>query len=64
MKDQASKRYCPICKKIVFFFGKVEGETLTSCGHTWSFNKSRSQKDFDRKYIKTEWGFELRSPEK
>jgi hypothetical protein len=35
-----------------------KGEKLTSCGHKYSFKKTRSQKDMDRKYIKTDYGLE------
>lgn len=58
--NTTAKRFCPICKKLVNFFGKVKGKTLTSCGCSWSFKKTRSQKEFDKKYVMTDWGLELR----
>lgn len=52
---------CPICHKIIFILGKTKkGETIASCGHKYKFKKSRSQKEMDRKYIKTEDGWELK----
>jgi hypothetical protein len=51
---------CPICKKNMWVIGKDEkGNSVSSCGHSWSFKKSRSQKELERKYIRTEWGLEL-----
>jgi hypothetical protein len=54
-----SKHPCPICKEMMLVIGESpKGEKLTSCGHKYSFKKTRSQKEADRKYIKTEWGLE------
>lgn len=36
-----------------------KGNTLTSCGHKFSFSRSKSKKEMDRKYIQTPWGLEL-----
>jgi len=58
--SKISTRPCPICKVEMFITGKTtKGESLTSCGHKFSFRRSRSQKDMDRKYVKTENGYEL-----
>ena len=54
---------CPICKQMMCIVGKAkDGSKLTSCGHKFKFKKTRSQKELDRKYIKTEWGLELIVP--
>lgn len=52
---------CPICKKQMFVIGKSDkGEKLTSCGHSFKFKKTRSQKEMDRKYVRTpDGGLEL-----
>jgi hypothetical protein len=52
---------CPICHEIMFIIGSnKKGAKLTSCGHKYSFKKTRSQKELDRKYVKTEFGLELK----
>jgi hypothetical protein len=33
---------------------------IGSCGHVWSFKKTRSAKKLDRKYVVTPFGLELR----
>jgi len=45
----------------MFVMGKDEkGRKLTSCGHAYHFKKTRSQKEMDRRYIKTpDGGLEL-----
>jgi hypothetical protein len=54
-------RPCPICKEMVFVMGKDKKNfTMVSCGHKYRFKMSRSQKDLERKYIKTEFGLELK----
>ena len=51
---------CPICKKMMFIIGNEGKKKLTSCGHTFGFKKTRSQKEMDRKYIRTaDGGLEL-----
>lgn len=52
---------CPICHKKMFIIGKsAKGEKLTSCGHAFKFKKTRSQKEMDRKYVRTpDGGLEL-----
>lgn len=61
--NKISTRPCPICKVEIFIISKTkDGESLASCGHKWSFKKTRSQKDFDRKYVKTANGYELVIP--
>ncbi len=44
---------CPICKKLEYLFGYKNNKKVLFCGHSFKFNKSRSQKEMDRKYIKT-----------
>lgn len=52
---------CPICKQMMWVIGRTKkGERLTSCGHKFSFKKTRSQKEMDRRYINTPWGLELK----
>lgn len=55
-----SKHPCPICRNPeMFIIGQSDkGEKITSCGHKFSFKKTRSQKINERQYIKTEWGLE------
>jgi hypothetical protein len=36
----------------------AKGKKLLSCGHSPSFKKTKSQKDMDRKYVKTDYGLE------
>lgn len=45
----------------MFIIGTDEkGKKITSCGHKYKFKKTKSQKDMDRKYIKTpDGGLEL-----
>lgn len=51
---------CPICKTQMFIIGTDKsGKKLTSCSHRFKFKKTKSEKKFDKKYIKTEWGLEL-----
>lgn len=51
---------CPICQTMMWVIGSTaKGEKLTSCGHKFKFKKTRSQKDFDRKYVQTPYGLEL-----
>jgi hypothetical protein len=51
---------CPICGKMMFIVGQdKKGKKIASCGHTFKFKKTRSQKDIDRKYVQTPWGLEL-----
>jgi hypothetical protein len=51
---------CPICHEMMCIIGVTEkGEKLASCGHKFKFKKTKSQKEMDRKYVKTEWGLEL-----
>jgi hypothetical protein len=62
MSQVAFKKPCPICKQAMFITGKDnKGWSLTSCGCRFKFKKTRSQKELDRKYVKTEWGLELKN---
>lgn len=56
---------CPICRQKMFIIGKsAKGEKLTSCGHAFKFKKTRSQKEMDRKYVRTpDGGLELVKPD-
>jgi len=41
------------------------GKKIASCGHAFKFKKSRSEKELDRKYVKTaDGGLELIVKEK
>jgi hypothetical protein len=35
-----------------------KGYKITSCSHRFRFKKTKSQKDMDRKYVKTAYGYE------
>lgn len=54
-----SQQPCPICHQVIIIIGNDGKKKLASCGHKWSFKKTRSQKEMDRKYKKTEYGLEL-----
>jgi len=60
-KLKLSSHPCPICQKMMFVIGKNDkGEKLTSCGHKYKFKKTRSQKEMDRRYVRTpDGGLEL-----
>ncbi len=54
-----SEKPCPICKKMIWIVGKSKnGKTIASCGHSFRFKKTKSQKILDRKYRETPWGLE------
>jgi hypothetical protein len=60
MSNKISTKPCPICRKLMFIVGvNSKKEKLTSCGHSFKFKKTKSQKDLDRKYVKTAWGMEI-----
>lgn len=51
---------CPICRKNTYVIGiSNKGKKIGSCGCTWKFKRTKSQKDLDRKYVKTVWGMEI-----
>lgn len=52
---------CPICRTIIYVVGHdFKGRKIGSCGCVWKFKKTRSQKEMDRKYIRTpDGGLEL-----
>jgi len=57
--DKLSMKPCPICHKMSFIVGQTKnGKKLASCGHAFHFKKTKSQKDMDKKYIKTAYGLE------
>lgn len=62
MSDNANKlsmKPCPICQQMMWVIGRDDkGKKLTSCGHSFRFKQTRSQKDMSRKYVKTEYGLE------
>lgn len=60
-KPKLSTHPCPICKQMMFITGTTaKGEKLTSCGHKYRFKKTRSQKEMDRRYVRTpDGGLEL-----
>lgn len=58
--NKQSLHPCPICQNMMFVTGTDnKGKKIGSCGCTWSFKQTRSQKEMTKKYIKTEWGLEL-----
>jgi len=58
--NKLSMKPCPICQQMMVVIGEDgKGKKLTSCGHKYSFQKTRSQKEMDRKYVETPWGLEL-----
>mgnify|MGYP001207566014 CR=1 FL=1 len=60
MTQEISKHPCPICKEIIWIVGKTKnGKSIASCGHSFKFKKTKSQKEFDKKYVQTIWGLEL-----
>jgi hypothetical protein len=59
MTVKVSMYPCPICKEMMCVIGTDNKYKITSCGHRFSFKKTKCQKDLDRKYIKTEYGLEL-----
>jgi len=60
-KPQMSIKPCPICHGMMWVIGvDNKGRKLTSCGHRFKFKKTRSQKEMDRKYVRTpDGGLEL-----
>lgn len=52
---------CPICREMMWIIGTdTKGKKITSCGHKFKFKKTKSQKDMDRKYVRTpDGGLEL-----
>jgi hypothetical protein len=64
MNHNYSTYPCPICKQKMLVIGLTKkGEKLTSCGHSFKFKKTRSEKVIDRKYVSTPWGLELATKE-
>lgn len=61
MSDKLSMKPCPICRTMMLVIGTDDkGRKLTSCGHRFKFKKTRSQKEMDRKYVRTpDGGLEL-----
>lgn len=57
---------CPICSQKMYIIGvSKKGKKITSCGHSFKFKKSRSEKEIDRNYIRTpDGGLELIRKEK
>jgi len=54
-----SKYPCPVCQTPMVVIGiNAKKQKLTSCGHFFSFKKTRSQKVIDRKYRTTDYGLE------
>lgn len=57
-----SERPCPICHQPMIIIGRTEkGKPITSCGHSYRFNKTKSQKMMDRQFISYPWGLERAS---
>lgn len=61
MSDKLSLKPCPICTTMMWVIGTDnKGKKITSCGHKFKFKKTRSQKEMDRKYVRTpDGGLEL-----
>ena len=61
MSNSLSLKPCPICRNMMWVIGvDSKGKKITSCGHKFRFKKTKSQKDMDRKYIRTpDGGLEL-----
>lgn len=60
MENTIRNIMCPFCKSLQSFIGMNKKKKLLACGHTLSFKKTRSQKEMDRKYIRTpDGGLEL-----
>lgn len=59
--NQLSLKPCPICRTMMLVIGvDKKGKKITSCGHKFKFKKTKSQKDMDRKYVRTpDGGLEL-----
>lgn len=58
-KEKISVHPCPICKKEMFITGRsATGASLTSCGHKFSFKKTKSEKVADREWVRYPWGLE------
>jgi len=52
---------CPICQQPMTIIGlNNKNKKIASCGHVFSFRKTKSAKMLDRKYIQTPFGLELR----
>lgn len=60
-----SLKPCPICQQMMLIIGvDAKGKKITSCGHKFKFKKTRSQKEMDRKYVRTpDGGLELVKPD-
>lgn len=60
-KVKLSIKPCPICRANMWVIGATaKGEKITSCGHKFKFKKTRSEKEMDRKYVRTpDGGLEL-----
>lgn len=62
VQNKISQKPCPICQKMMFVTGiDNKGKKITSCGHKFSFKKTKSQKMMDRRYVETPWGLEVRN---
>lgn len=62
MSNKISQQPCPICKKLIVIIGlNNKKQKIGSCGHVWSFKKTKSSKIMDRKYVVTRFGLELKT---
>jgi hypothetical protein len=61
MGNKLSMKPCPICHTMMLVIGTdSKGKKITSCGHSFKFKRTRSQKEMDRKYVSTpDGGLEL-----
>jgi len=61
MNNKSSIYPCPVCHLPMFITGiNNKGKKIGSCGHVWSFKKTRASKSLDKKYVSTPNGLELR----
>jgi hypothetical protein len=59
MKNNISQFPCPICRKLTYVIGSdVKGKKIGNCGCAWHFRQTKSQKEAERKWVKTPYGLE------
>lgn len=59
--NNSSMYPCPICTHPMCIIGSDKhGKKIGSCGCSFRFKKTKSEKLMDRKYISTKWGLELK----
>lgn len=59
MTNKLSTKPCPICHKMGIIIGTTKkGKKLLSCGCAVRFKRTKSQKEMDNQFVKTEYGLE------